>query len=82
LLHDKQCTDGNVTFQHELHLQQILLLLCHEPYKHQKTTKLNFNTTKVKGDGNKLSSPSSLEHYHRRRQRRVTTPSSFSSSYF
>jgi hypothetical protein len=61
MLHDKQCTDGNVAFRPELHLQQTLLLLCPEPYTHPKTTKLNLNTTKEKGDGNKLSIPSSLE---------------------
>ncbi len=39
LLHDEQCTNGDITFQHELHLQQILRLLCIEPYKRPKTTK-------------------------------------------
>jgi len=78
LLHDEQCTNGNVASQLELHLQQTLLLLCPEPYKHPKTTKLNFNTTKEKGDDNKLPLPSSLEHYHKRIQRRVVTPSSSS----
>jgi hypothetical protein len=80
LLHDKQCINGSVASQHELHLQQTLLLLCPEPYKHSKTTKLNHNTTKEEGDGNKLSSPSSLEHYHKRRQWRVAMLSSSSSS--
>jgi len=36
--------DGDIAFQPELHLQQTLPLLCLEPYKHQKTTKLNPNT--------------------------------------
>jgi hypothetical protein len=44
LLHDEQCTDGNVASQPKLHLQQILPLLCPELYKHPKTTKLNRNT--------------------------------------
>ncbi len=55
LLHDEQCTYGNVAFQSKLHLQQTLPLLCPEPYKHPKTTKLNFNTTKEEGDGSLLS---------------------------
>jgi hypothetical protein len=42
--------------------------LCPKPYKNLKITKLNFNTTKEEGDGNKLRSPFSLEHHHRRRQ--------------
>jgi hypothetical protein len=79
LLHDEQCTDGNIASQLELHFQQIFLLLCLEPYKHPKTTKLNLNTTKKEGDGNKLPSFSSLEHHHRRRQRRIAMSSSFSS---
>jgi hypothetical protein len=41
LLHDKQCTDGNVAFEPKLHLQQTIPLLCFEPYKHLKTIKLN-----------------------------------------
>jgi hypothetical protein len=61
LLHDKQCIDGSVTYQPKLHLQQILPLLCLEPYKHPKTIKLNFNTTKKEGDGNKLALVSSLK---------------------
>jgi hypothetical protein len=52
LLHDKQCTNGSHASQPELHLQQTLPLLCPEPYKHPKTTKLNHNTTKEEGDGN------------------------------
>jgi hypothetical protein len=32
-------------------LQQTLPLLCLEPYKHPKTTKLNLNTTKEKDNG-------------------------------
>jgi hypothetical protein len=66
-LHDEQCTNGNVASQLELHLQQTLLLLCAEPYKHPKITELNFNTTKEEGDVNKLPSYSSLEHHHKRR---------------
>jgi hypothetical protein len=38
----------NVAFQLELHLQQSLPLLCLEPYKHPKTTKLNPNTLSMK----------------------------------
>ncbi len=53
LLHDEQCTNGNVVFQPKLYLQQTLPLLCLEPYKHPKTTKLNLNTTKEK-DNNML----------------------------
>ncbi len=41
MLHDKQCTDGNVAFEPKLHLQQTIPLLCLEPYKHLKTIKLN-----------------------------------------
>jgi len=69
LLHDEKCTlaYGNIASQSELHLQQTLLLLCPKPYKHPKTTKLNLNTTKEEGDDNKLPSPFSLEHHHRRR---------------
>jgi hypothetical protein len=63
-----------------LHLQQILPLLCPKPYKHPKTTKLNLNTTKEEGDGNKLPTPSSLKHHHKRRQWCVATLSSSSSS--
>jgi len=48
LLHDEQCIDGDITFQPELHLQQTLFLLCFEPFKHPKTTKLNPNTPWVK----------------------------------
>jgi len=33
----------------------------------QKTTKLNFNTIREEGDGNKLPLPSFLEHHHKRR---------------
>jgi hypothetical protein len=65
LLHDEKCTDGNVTSQLELHLQQTFPLLCPEPYKHPKTTKLNINTTKEKCNGNKLPFFSSLEHHHK-----------------
>jgi hypothetical protein len=61
LLHDGQCIDGSVASQPTLHLQQILPLLCLEPYKHPKTTKLNLNTTKKEGNDNKLPLPSSLE---------------------
>jgi len=43
-------------------------LLCLEPYKNPKTTKLNLKTTKKEGDGNKLPLHFSLEHHHRRRQ--------------
>jgi len=67
LLHDEQCIDGSVASQFELHLQQTFPLLCFEPYKHQKTTKYKFNTTKEEGNCNKLPSPFSLEHRHRRR---------------
>jgi hypothetical protein len=38
----------NVTFQLEPHLQQTFPLLCLEPYKHPKTTKLNPNTPSMK----------------------------------
>jgi hypothetical protein len=79
LLHDEQCTDGNVASQLKLHLQQILFLLCPKPYKHPKTTKLNLNTTKEKGSANKLPSPSLLEHRHTRKQQHIVTPSSSSS---
>jgi hypothetical protein len=47
-LHDKQCTDGGIAFQHELHLQQTPLLFSPRPYKHPKTTKLNTNTPWMK----------------------------------
>jgi len=47
-------------------LQQTLPLLCTKHYKHQKTIKLNLNTTKEE-----LSSPSSLEHHHRRKRRHI-----------
>jgi hypothetical protein len=67
LLHDEHCIDGNITFQPELHLQQTLPLLCLEPYKHPKTTKLNLNTTKEEGDGNKLPLLFLLEHHHKRK---------------
>jgi hypothetical protein len=77
LLHDEQCINGNLTSQPKLHLQQTLLLLCHEPYKYPKATKLNFNTTKEEGDGNKLPSPSSLEQHHKRRRQRIAMPSFF-----
>ncbi len=66
MLHDEQCIDGNVTFQLQLHLQQTLPLLCPEPYKHPKTTKLNLNATKEEGDGNKLQLLSSLDHHHKK----------------
>jgi len=46
LLHDEQFTNGSIAFQPELHLQQIIPLLCPKPYKHPETTKLNLNTTK------------------------------------
>jgi hypothetical protein len=68
LLHDEQCTDDTITPQRELHLQQILPLLCPDPYKHQKTTKLKLNTTKEEGNHSKLPLSSSLEHRHKRRQ--------------
>jgi hypothetical protein len=48
LLHDKECTNGSITSQLELYLQQTLPLLCLEPYKHPKTTKLNLNTPWMK----------------------------------
>jgi hypothetical protein len=35
LLHDEQCKDGGIAFQHELQLQQIFPLLCPKPYNHQ-----------------------------------------------
>jgi hypothetical protein len=38
----------DIASQHEMHLQQTPLLLCHEPYKHPKTTKLNLNTPWMK----------------------------------
>ncbi len=60
-------------------MQQTFPLLCPEFYKHPKTTKLNLNTTQKKGNGNKLPSPSLLEHHHRRTWQRVTTLSSSSS---
>jgi phosphoribosylaminoimidazole carboxylase (NCAIR synthetase) len=80
LLHEKHCIDGSVASQLELHLKQIRILLCPEPYKHPKTTKLNLNTTKEKGDGNKLSSHISLEHHHKEKQQCITTSSFFFSS--
>jgi hypothetical protein len=43
LMHEQQCTNGDVASQPELHLQQTFLLLSPEPYKHPKTTKLNPN---------------------------------------
>jgi hypothetical protein len=61
LLHDEQRINGSIASQPKLHLQQTLHVLCFEPYKNQKTTKLNLNTTKEKGDGSKLPSPFSLE---------------------
>jgi hypothetical protein len=66
LLHDEQCTYGNVTSQPKLHLQQTPLL-CLEPYKHPKTTELNLNTTKEEGNGNLLS-PFLFQQHHKRRQ--------------
>jgi hypothetical protein len=54
LLHDEQCTDGNVASQLKLHLQQTLPLLCHEPYKLPKTTKLNLNTPWMKQNYKKI----------------------------
>jgi len=48
-------------------LQQTLPLLCPKPYKHPKITKLNLNTTKEEGNGNKLPLPFSLKDHHRRR---------------
>jgi hypothetical protein len=80
LLHDEQYTDGNVASQLELYLQETLLLLCPELYKHPETTKLNLNTTKEKGDGNKLLLFSSLKNHHRRKRQRVAKPSSSSFS--
>jgi hypothetical protein len=56
-----------------------LFLYYTQPYKHQKTTNLNLNTTKEEGDGNKLPSPSLLEHHHKRKQQCIATPSSSSS---
>jgi len=53
-MHDEQCTNVNIIFQPKLHLQQTLPLLCPKPYKHQKTTKLNLNTTKEKDNGTLL----------------------------
>jgi hypothetical protein len=53
-MHDEQCTNGNIVFQPKLHLQQTLPLLCPKPYKHPKTTKLNFNTTQKKNNGTLL----------------------------
>jgi hypothetical protein len=47
-LHDEQCTNGEVASELELHLQQILPLLCPKPYKHPKITKLNPNTLQMK----------------------------------
>jgi len=67
LLHDEHCIDGNITSQLELHLQQTLLLLCLEHYKHPKNTKLNLNTTKEEGDGNKLPLPFFLKHHQKRK---------------
>jgi len=64
LLHGEQRIDGIVTFKPKLHLQQTFSLLCLKPYKHSRTTKLNFNTTKEEGDDNKLPSLSSLEQHH------------------
>ncbi len=52
-------------------------MLCLEFYKHPKTTKLNFNTTKEEGDGSKLPSPSLIEHHHKRRQWHIVTLSFF-----
>ncbi len=40
----KNVQNGNVAFQLELHLQQILPLLSLQLYKHRNTTKLNPNT--------------------------------------
>jgi hypothetical protein len=77
-MYNEQCIADNFALQLELHLQQTLPLLCLEPYKHPKITKLNLNTTKEKGNGNKLPLPFSLEHHLRRRLRRVVVPSSFS----
>jgi len=48
LLHDKQCKNGDIAFQPELHLQQALPLFGPEPYKHPKITKLNLNTPRMK----------------------------------
>ncbi len=62
LLHDEQCTNGNVVFQPKLHLQQTLPLFCLEPYKHLKTTKLNLNTTKEKDNGTLLCHHLLLRH--------------------
>jgi hypothetical protein len=66
LLRDKQCTNDNIASQPELYLQQNFPLLCPKPYKHPKTTKLNLNTTKEKGNDNKLPLPFSLEHHHKK----------------
>jgi hypothetical protein len=35
--------------------------------KHKKEGNDNYNTTKEKGDGSKLLSPSSLEHHHKKK---------------
>ncbi len=53
-----------------------LFLYCALNPKHPKTTKLNLNTTKEEGDGNKLPLPSSLEQHHRKKRWHVATPSS------
>jgi len=55
-----------------------LFLCCALNPKHPKTTKLNLNTTKEEGDGNKLPLPSSLEQHHRKKRWHVATPSSSS----
>jgi hypothetical protein len=48
LLHDEKCKNASVASQPELQLRQILLVFGPEPYKHQKTTKLNPNTPWMK----------------------------------
>jgi hypothetical protein len=48
LLHDEQCTNGDVASQPELQLQQTSHVFGPKPYKHQKTTKLNPNTLWMK----------------------------------
>jgi hypothetical protein len=50
-----------------------------DTYKHPKTTKLNLNTIKEKGNGSKLPSFSSLDYHHRRKRQHVATSSPSSS---
>jgi hypothetical protein len=53
-MHDEQCRNGGIASQPELHLQQIIPLLSHEPYKHPKTTKLNIKTPWMKQNYKKI----------------------------